>query len=511
MLVKLIRFVCLSCLLLGISQYAQTQPISTERMLQLSKEQLRPALEEFRAFLRLPNLSRDKQHQQQNADWCADAFTKRGFKVQRLQSGDSPFVFAEKQYHTEGKTVLFYLQIDGQPVDPSRWDQADPFDPVLKKPSPDGQWVSMPWEALDGEIDPEWRIFGRSTSDSKGNGMALLAALDIAAQINLQPAYNIKVIMDLEEEIGSPNLPALVAEQQDLLSADMLVIMDGTRHVSNLPTLTFGARGIAKVTLTVFGAKVPLHSGQYGNFAPNPSFALARLLAGMKDESGRVTLPGYYDGINFSEAERRKLNDIPEDQDELRRELGIAASEQVGRTYQEALQYPTLNVRGMQAGWIGKEVRTIIPATATAEIDIRLVPESDPERLIDIIRTYVIEQGYHLVDSLPTEWERQQYPKLLAFDASVSYKAFRTPFDSDIGRFLESALRRAFDKEIVLMRTTGGSQPMAPFIQAMGLPAVALRIPNPDNNIHGPNENLRLGNFLEGIQSCLAVLSEPLP
>lgn len=477
-------------------------------MLELAQQQLRPALDEFQEFLSIPNLSRNRTHQMNNVRWCRVAFEKRGFQTRYIESGGSPFVFAEKRFHQTAPTLLFYLQIDGQPVDSSRWDQEDPFRPVLKEKAAGGKWQEIPWTKLKGEIDPEWRIFGRSTSDSKGNGMSFLAALDIAEKIHLQPKFNIKVIMDLEEEIGSPNMPNLVAEQHDLLAADMLVILDGTRHVSNLPTLTFGARGIAKVTLTVFGPKVDLHSGQYGNFAPNPAFALARLLAGMKDDAGRVSLPGYYDGVKLSEADKTALNDIPEDQDELRQTLGIARSEAVGGTYQEAMQYPTLNIRGMQAAWIGEEVRTIIPATATAEIDIRLVPESDPDRLLGIIRQYIADQGYHFVESIPTDEERQQYDKLIYFDSAVSYRAFRTPLDSEIGRFLERALTRAFGSKPVLMRTTGGSQPMGPFIEAMNLPAVALRIPNPDNGIHGPNENIRIGNFLEGIQSCLAVLSE---
>lgn len=484
------------------------QELDQNLILRFARQQVTPALFELKEFLAIPNLSRNKQHQQNNVEWCVVAFAKRGFKTQVLSSGDSPFVFAERHFKKGAPTLLFYLQIDGQPVDSSRWEQADPFQPVLKEKDVNGQWKIIPWSSLESDFKPEWRVFGRSTSDSKGNGMALLAALDIANKINLQPKYNIKIIMDLEEEIGSPNLPKLVEEQKGLLASDMLIIMDGTRHVSNLPTLTFGARGIAKVSLQVFGAKVDLHSGQYGNFAPNPVFGLSRLLAGMKDESGRVTLPGYYDGVYLSEAEKRVLNDIPEDQDQLLKRLGIAEAEAVGGTYQEALQYPSLNVRGVQAAWVGEKVRTLIPASAIAEIDIRLVPESDPDRIIGIIRNYIKEQDYHFVQGEPTDQERQQYPKLISFESSVSYKAFRTPFDSNIGHFLESALTRAFGKKPVSMRTTGGSQPMAPFIQAMNLPAVALRIPNPDNNIHGPNENLRLGNFLEGIQSCLAVLSE---
>ncbi|MCB0666310.1 MAG: M20/M25/M40 family metallo-hydrolase [Saprospiraceae bacterium] len=486
------------------------QAPNREQMQAMAWEQMPSAIQEFREFLEIPNLSRNKEHQMNNVRWCMDAFQKRGFQTQMLMSGTSPFVFAERKISDPAPTLLVYLQIDGQPVDSSRWAQEDPFIPVLKEKDSEGNWNIIPWNTLSTEIDPEWRIFGRSTSDSKGNGMAFLAALDIIDKEELKPSYNIKVIMDLEEEIGSPNLPQLVKDQKELLASDMLLILDGTRHVSNLPTLTFGARGIAKITMTVFGAKVDLHSGQYGNFAPNPVFGLSRLLAGMKDEEGRVILPGFYDGIELSDEEKALINDIPEDQVQLRDRIGIAKSEAVGATYQEALQYPSLNVRGLRAAWVGDEVRTIIPAKAIAEIDLRLVAESDPERLISVIRQYITDAGYHFVDGTPTDEERKQFPKLIDFDSSISYRAFRTPLDSEIGHFLERALIRAFGTKPVLMRTTGGSQPMSPFIEAMALPAVALRIPNPDNNIHGPNENLRIGNFLEGIQSCLAVLTEEI-
>ena len=314
--------------------------------------------------------------------------------------------------------------------------------------------------------------------------------------------------MDFQEEMGSPGTPGAVKAYQDLLKADMLVIMDGTRHISNLPTLTFGARGIAKLTLKVFGPKNPLHSGQYGNYAPNPAFRLAKLLGSLKEDNGRVAIHGFYDGIELSDAEKAILNSVPEDQQALNKRLGISKSEAVGETYQEALQYPSLNVRGMQSAWVGKEVRTIIPSEAIAEIDMRLVPESEPNRLFGLIKAHILEQGFHIVENEPTAGERAAHDKLIAIDFSVSYLAFRTPYDSNIGIWLNQALTRAFGFAPVRMRTTGGSQPMGPFIQTLGVPAVSVRIPNPDNNIHSPNENLRLGNFMEGLQSCISVLTE---
>lgn len=496
--------------LLAIQSALNAQQLNQEEIARLSRDHFSESLETLRGFLRLPNDGHFPDQIEANLRWCTSAFQQLGFTINRLETSIAPLLLAERRYHEAGTvpTVLFYCQIDGQPVDPQKWDQADPFEPALKAPGSDGSWAPVEWSRLEAGFDPDWRLFARSASDSKGPAICLLAALQILQQQGMRPPFNVKVIMDFQEEMSSPSLRELVEISPSLLKADALVVMDGTRHVSNLPTLTFGARGIAKVVLTVFGPRVPLHSGQYGNFAPNPAFGLARLLAGMKDETGKVIIPGFYDGIELSDAEKAVLNNIPEDASDIEREVGIARRERVGDTYQEAMQYPSLNIRGMQAAWVGEQARTIIPDRAVAELDLRLVPETKGERLLSLIRDYIGAQGYHFVDGEPTEEERRQFDKLIAFEGSVSYEAFRTEMDSHTGKFLTSALTRAFGQPPVLMRTTGGSQPIGPIIMALEIPAVAVRIPNPDNNIHSPNENLRLGNFLEGIQSCLAVLTE---
>ena len=164
----------------------------------------------------------------------------------------------------------------------------------------------------------------------------------------------------------------------------------------------------------------------------------------------------------------------------------------------------------MGSAWIGDEVRTIVPATATAEIDIRIVPESDPERLIQLVRTHVIEKGFHLIDgALPTEKERAMYPRLARLESNIAYQAFRTPFDSEVGRWLDRALVRAFGVEPIKKRMSGGSIPIAPFITTLGIPAVTVPTVNADNNQHSPNENLRVGNYIEGITTFLSILTEP--
>jgi acetylornithine deacetylase/succinyl-diaminopimelate desuccinylase-like protein len=459
----------------------------------------------------IPNDSHDPAQLVPNIEWCETNLEKREWEVKRLETKSFPLLFAEKSVLNASKTVLFYFHIDGQPVDRKRWDQPDPFQPTLKKKNDAGKWEIIPMDLLQSSYDPEWRIFARSSSDDKGPFAMFLTAWDGMVEEGIMPNYNVKIILDFEEEIGSPNLGDAVSKYKDVLASDMMLIMDGPRHLSNEPTLTFGARGISQITLTVFGPRAAQHSGHYGNYAPNPALRLSQLLASMKDEEGRVVIPGYYDGINLSEKEKEILSQVPDDEKEIKKNLGIGSTDKVGNTYQESLQYPSLNIRGMSSGWVGEEVRTIVPADAMAEIDIRLVPESDPERLFSLIRKHIEKQGYHILEGRePTDEERQRYPKLLRWDGSISYQAFRTPFDSEPGVWLNKAMVRAFGKDPIRKRISGGSLPIAPFVEALRVPAVTVVTVNSDNNQHGPNENIRLGNFKEGIKTALAILTEAL-
>jgi acetylornithine deacetylase/succinyl-diaminopimelate desuccinylase-like protein len=458
----------------------------------------------------IPNDSHDPAQLVPNIEWCETNLNERGWKVKRLETKSFPLLFAEKSVPNANKTVLFYFHIDGQPVDRKRWNQPDPFQPTLKKKNDSGQWEIIPMELLQSSYDPEWRIFARSSSDDKGPFAMFLTAWDAMVEEGMMPNFNVKIILDFEEEIGSPNLGDAVSKNKDVLASDMMLIMDGPRHLSNEPTLTFGARGISQITLTVFGPRAAQHSGHYGNYAPNPAFRLSQLLASMKDDEGRVVIPGYYDGIILTDEERKILSKVPDDEIEIKKSLGIGTTDKVGNTYQESLQYPSLNIRGMSSGWVGDEVRTIVPADATAEIDIRLVPESDPERLFSLIHNHIEKQGYHILDRDPTDEERMKFPKLIKWEGSISYQAFRTPFDSEPGIWLNKAMVRAFGKEPIRKRISGGSLPIAPFVEALKVPAVTVVTVNSDNNQHGPNENIRLGNFKEGIKTALAILTEAL-
>ncbi len=478
----------------------------------LARERAPLAIPEFIELLSLPNDAHFPEHVRQNVQWAEVAFAKRGFQTQRLETAGPPLLLCTRQVPKATKTILFYSHMDGQPVDPAKWHQADPWQPVLKRQTAAGQWEAIPWLWIQEQgIDPEWRIFARSASDDKGPVMMFLAALDALKQAGIEPAYHIKYILDFEEEQGSKHLPQAVEQYRSLLKADALIILDGPRHYpSNRPTLSFGARGIATITLTVYGPRMPVHSGHYGNWAPNPALQLAQLLASMKDSDGRVLIPGFYDGIELSEEVRATLAQVPDNEPLLKQQLGFVQAEKVGASLQEALQYPSLNIRGMASGWIGDKVRTIVPDKAVAEIDIRLVKESDPEQLIQLVRQHIESQGYCVLDSEPTEEARMQCSRLCRFDAHIAYRAFRTDVNSPYGKWLQRALSVAFGQAPVVKRTSGGSIPIAPFVETLGIPAITVPTVNADNNQHSPNENLRLGNFIEGIQTMLALLTVPI-
>ncbi|MBS9464375.1 M20/M25/M40 family metallo-hydrolase [Flagellimonas sp. 389] len=501
--------VCFSAFTLLIPKTGFTQKLSQENLNSTAQAYTLSSFETLKELLSIPNDAFYPEDIEKNVQWCENAFSARDFSTTRIPTATVPLLLAERKHKKAKKTVLIYLQIDGQPVDSTRWFQESPYKPALKKKDDNGEWEEIPWSTIKNYED-DWRVFARAASDAKGPVAMFLAALDAAKALKINPNYNIKVIMDFEEELGSPHLPKAVTDNSELLKADMLIIFDGPRHITNKPTLTFGARGISTIQLTTYGPVVPQHSGHFGNYAPNPALRLSKLLASMKDDEGRVIIPGFYNGIDIDQATENILKAVPDNEAQIKERLQIAETDKVGRYYQEAIQYPSLNIRGMQSGWINEKVRTIVPGWARAEIDVRLVLESDPNRLIDLIKKHIAKQGYHVLDREPTKEERLRHPKIATMTHEVSYQSFRTDFDSEVGLWLTRALKNAFDEDPIRIRMSGGSIPISPFVNTLGIPAVTVPTVNRDNNQHSPNENLRLGNYREGIKTMIAILAERL-
>lgn len=501
------RIILAGIILLPI--FAHAQQINQQRLKELSEKYALASLPMLKELLSIPNDAFYPDDIEKNVKWCEKAFQQRGFTTRRITTKTAPLLLAEREVEKAKKTVLVYLQVDGQPVDTSRWFQENPYKPALKTLNADGEWKEIPWEQIEN-YDDDWRVFARSASDAKGPVAMFLAALDAITDAQIEANYNLKVIMDFEEELGSPQLPAAVKENAELLSADMLIIFDGPRHISNRPTLSFGARGIATIKLTTYGPIVPQHSGHFGNYVPNPALRLSKLLASMKDDDGRVIIAGFYDGIILTPEIEKILRAVPDDENQIRERLQLGSVDKVGSYYQESIQYPSLNIRGMQSGWIDEKVRTIIPGWARAEIDVRLVIESDPERLIGLIKKHIKDEGYYITDKIPSKEERLNHEKVASFTYEVSYQSFRTDFDSEVGVWLRKAIKTAFNEEPIMIRMSGGSIPISPFVKTLGIPAVTVPTVNRDNNQHSPNENIRLGNYREGIMTMMAILAQKL-
>jgi acetylornithine deacetylase/succinyl-diaminopimelate desuccinylase-like protein len=449
------------------------------------------AVDELLQLLAIPNVASDKPNIRRNAEHLQRLFERHGLTSEILETGGNPLVYAAADFNRP-ETVLFYCHYDGQPVDARKWNQSDPFEPVIRG------------------TGAERRIYGRSASDDKAPIVALLTALDALKRTGLEPTVNVRVILDGEEEASSPSLVPAIGRYADKLRADLMVILDGPGHPSGRPTIAYGARGLVTMNLTVYGPKAGVHSGNYGNWIPNPAQRLAALLASMKDDTGRVNIAGFYEAVRpLTPRERAVVDTVPDEASRMLAAFGVAQPEAAFPKLQEALQYPTLNVRGLVSAFVGENARTIIPDRATAALDLRLVPETSADDLVAKVRAHVEHQGYHLVTGAPDDTTRLRYGKLARIEVDAQIlRAFRTPLDNAHAQSVVASLARTFGQPPVQLRTLGGSVPIAPFIDALGFPAILMPIVNFDNNQHEENENLRLAAFFDGIVAIAAVLRQ---
>tara|TARA_R110002073_G_scaffold4213_1_gene27978 strand:- start:118745 stop:120250 length:1506 start_codon:yes stop_codon:yes gene_type:complete len=471
---------------------------------------LRGVLQKHKELVSIPNLPVNKENMLKNVAWVTREFKALNFQVRALESPTLPVLFAEKVYQKNLKTILFYFHLDGQSVNPKMWDQQDPFVPELKAQDNEGNWQIIDWSHLNETINDDWRIFARAAADDKAPIIMFLAALEILQQQDKEPTFNIKVVIDLEEEYGSEGFLSTLTANKNVYASDYFIIMDGPAHSSNKPTLTYGCRGIATCTITTYGSKLPQHSGHYGNYVSNPVFTLSHLLASMKSESGKVLIQDYYKGIVITPEIKTLLDNVPDNKNEINESLGIHTSEKVGANYQESLQYPSLNVRQIETSWKGDTPKTIIPELAMANIDVRLVVETDGALQLKKIKKHIEGQGFLVLDRDPTDEERLNNEKIVKFTANKGVNAFRTATDSKFGSQLKEAMKETFGEAPVIIRTMGGTVPIIPAIKVLDIPAIIVPMVNMDNNQHNPNENIRIGNIRQGIKICLAIFNMKL-
>ncbi len=465
-------------------------------------------LADFATLLAIPNVASELESIRRNAEHLRGALERRGVAVELWgQPGVPPVVFGALRVPGARRTLGLYAHYDGQPVDPERW-TFPPFAPTLATGPLEAGGTARPLPAPGEPIDPEWRLYARSAGDDKAPIAALFAALDALAAQDLRPTSNFIFLFEGAEEAGSPHLREILQAHRERLSVDAWLFCDGPVHQSRRPQVVFGVRGVTGLEITVYGAARALHSGHYGNWAPNPAQLLARLLAGMKDEEGHVLVAGFYhDVAPVSEAERVALAALPSYDEELRAELGLAATEGGGAALAERLLLPSLNVRGLASGSVGATAQNVIPTEATASLDIRLVKGNDPERTLDLVEAHIRAQGYHIVRQPPDLAARRAHPRIARVVHEEGYPAARTSMDDPIAAVIVAAVRLAAGEDPILVPALGGSLPLYLFTDLLAAPAVIVPIANHDDNQHAPDENLRLANLWYGIDLMAALLT----
>ena len=464
-------------------------------------------LGELAGLVAIPNLASDTARIRENAAAVVAMLERRGVATRLLEvDGAPPAVYGELKAPGASRTVVFYAHYDGQPVDKARW-TGDPWVPVVRdRPLEDGG-REVPRSAWKPPLDPEWRLYGRSASDDKAPIVGLLAAVDALKAAGLGPSVNVKFLFEGEEEAGSPHMAALLAAHAALLKADAWLLCDGPVHQTRRMQLYFGARGITDMEVTVYGPLRPLHSGHYGNWAPNPAVVLAHLVAGLRDLDGHIRIAGFYDDVReATDTERAALAEAPDPDAELRAAFGLAATEGGGARLAERILLPALNVRGLAAGAVGSAAANAIPTQATSSIDFRLVPDQTPEKVRQLVETHLTAQGFIVVHDEPDAETRRTRPRIVRLQWGPGYPAARTSMDLAVSRAVVRAVQEATGGPVVRMPTLGGSIPMRLFQDATGSPIIGLPIVNHDNNQHAANENLRLQNLWDGIEVYATLL-----
>jgi acetylornithine deacetylase/succinyl-diaminopimelate desuccinylase-like protein len=472
-------------------------------------------LQEFIGLLSIPNVASDNKNIRSNATRILEMMRQRGLNPRLLEAKTPnvpPVVYAEWKTPGAQRTLVLYAHYDGQPTDPKQWTETTPWQPVFRTAALEakGQIAAIP---SGPTINPEWRIYGRSASDDKAGVIAILTAFAALKETGSALTSNIKFVFEGEEEAGSAHLGEIIQLNKELLEADAWIICDGPVHQSGKKQVVFGARGDLNVDVTIYGAKRPLHSGHYGNWAPNPAMRLAQLLASMKDREGRVTIAGWNDDVEpLGELELQAINEAPQYDEELKKQLGISLTEGAPRSLLEQINLPSMNINGFASGDVGALARNVIPTTASAVLDLRLVKGNDHTRQFERLVNHIRKQGYLVLDREPTDDERSKQVMIAKVTArGGGYNADRTRMDLPIAVSVVEAVQSTTSDKIVRLPTSGGSLPLSVITQNLKTVTVSVPIANYDNNQHAENENLRLQNLWDGIETFAALMTMRTP
>jgi acetylornithine deacetylase/succinyl-diaminopimelate desuccinylase-like protein len=437
-------------------------------------------LDELKGLLRIPSVSTLPEHKKdcrRAADTLATELHRIGMEnVRIIETQGHPLVYAD-WLHAVGKpTVLCYGHYDVQPPDPL------------------DEWASPPFEPTERNGN----IYARGAVDDKGQVWAQVKALESLLAANRSLPINVRVLFEGEEEVGGEGIAKFVTSKPPELKADFALVSDTELFAPGLPTLCVGLRGMIYTEVEVRGAKTDLHSGMYGGAAPNPFVALAQIISRLKDEHGRIQIPGFYDDIVApSEAELKAWRNLPFDEEEYRTSE-VGSRQLVGESGYSVLERtwarPTLDVHGMPGGFVGAGAKTVIPAKAVAKISMRLVPDMMPAKAFSQYKSYVEKIAPAGVD-VDVRLIHSGDPCLIPTDNRYIQAATR-------------ALHEVWGKDTVFIRSGGSIPIVGDFARHLGLPSVMMGFGLPDDNLHAPNEKFNLKNFELGIRSLIRFLEE---
>ncbi len=482
-----LRFVVLAAFLSStVIVDAQTPKQAAQQWRTAHEQQI---LKEFGDLLSIPNVASDTSNIQRNAEALVELLGKRHVAAKLLLApGANPVVYGEIKTPGAKHTIVFYAHYDGQPVTPDEWEGKAPFTPVTRM------------------VNGEPRIYARSASDDKAAIVAQLAALDALQAAHIPIKANLRFVWEGEEEAGSTHLGAVLEKYHDELGGDIWLICDGPVDQSGRQSVAFGARGVTHLAITLYGPNRELHSGHYGNWAPNPAMMLAQLLAGMKDETGHVLIPHFYDGVMpLSGLEKQAIAQAPRNEETLRQEFGLGHTDGNGESLLGLLNEPSLNIDGMASARTGAKANNVIPSTATVDIDMRLVKGLDWKTQQQRVVDYVAAQGYFVTAAPPDKATLLAHPKVafVKLDAT-GYNAVRTPMNLPMAQEVITAVENARGP-VVMLPTMGGSVPLEVIEQILGTHTITVPIANYDNNQHSANENIRVQNLWDGIETMAAL------
>jgi acetylornithine deacetylase/succinyl-diaminopimelate desuccinylase-like protein len=437
-----------------------------------------PQLNEFFEFLRIPSVSTDSKYRddvRSCADWLINKFTSMGLTPEMHETPGHPVVIARSETKADRPTVLIYGHYDVQPVDPLDEWETDPFEPTLK-----------------GN-----KIYCRGATDNKGQHFAHMLGVEETLKEHGDLPVNVVFLLEGEEEIGSPNLAPFLEQHRESLACDICAVSDTGMIGPGVPTLTYGLRGIACLDFKIHGPSLDLHSGVYGGAVPNPATIVSRIISSLHDEKEIIQIPAFYDSVTPLETwERDMWASLPNGNAATLKETGAAGL--LGEAGYTALEQrwgrPTAEVNGVGGGYQGEGSKTVIPREAMAKLSFRLVPEQDPEEILELASTYLKK---HCPDSCRIEIELGHHGPAYVMDPHSSY-----------GQAAQRALERAFSDKPRLIRE-GGSIPIIQSVKnIIGVDTLLLGLALPDCQIHAPNENFTVTNFEAGIRLNRALLEE---